>query len=122
MQALIRLLTIVVMIARGGIPVGFMPAIDHHHGTMHIVICTGHGARFVDDTEDEPAQSGKKTSLYDCICPFSASAPVAIAAVAPELPGTNWTIVDGVSVPADTAFVSRAVDTALARAPPFHLA
>jgi Protein of unknown function (DUF2946) len=117
MQAVIRLLVILAIIARGIIPVGFMPA-HASNGDLELVICTGHGVEVL--PSGEPAQPGPKSSDKDGVCPFAASAPIAIAAAFAEPLVVSWAWLDRISPLADRHLASRVVRTARARAPPLR--
>jgi hypothetical protein len=115
MQTLIRLLVVLAMIVRGVIPVGFMPAQDRNGG-IELVICTGHGMLVLPDST--PALPSHKSDDRDSVCPFAASAPIAIASVFADAPIVTWTRVGGPSLPAYEHFTAYSYGTALARAPP----
>ncbi len=94
MRRLASLLIIVFFAARGLVPAGFMPAAAAD-GTIGLVICTGHGAQAIAVGEDgKPSKPTQKPSGNAGVCPFAASAPLALAEPLAILPHPQLRVLD----------------------------
>ena len=84
MRRLLSLLFIVVLAARSLVPVGYMlQASAAGDGSVEIVICTGHGPQTITlDRDGTPIKSAPAKADAG-ICPYAASAPVALIGDAP---------------------------------------
>ena len=81
MRRYCSLLFVVALGLRSLLPVGFMLAPAAADGTMTVVICTGHGPETV--TLDADGKPVPQKIADQNICPYAASAPIAVAVTAP---------------------------------------
>jgi hypothetical protein len=77
------LLFVIALTLRSLVPVGFMLAPVAADGAMTVVICTGHGPQIMTlDAEGNPVP--QKSGITDQnVCPYAASAPLAVGVTAP---------------------------------------
>jgi hypothetical protein len=118
-RRLFSLFIVALVLARGAIPAGFMPAASSD-GSLEIVICSGQGAQTIVIGQDgKPANPKDAPQTHKGFCPFAATA---LAALAPQdLPVFQpFAIADENKLPtATSAIVARFASGTSARSPPF---
>jgi hypothetical protein len=82
-RRLLSLLFIVVLAARSLVPAGFMLQAPAGDDFVQLVICTGYGAQTITLDRDGTPVQPKPVKPETGLCPYAASAPVALVGDAP---------------------------------------
>jgi hypothetical protein len=116
----LSLLFIMMLAVRSLLPAGFMlQAAASGDGSIEIVICTGHGAQKITLDADGKPVAPKPAKSDAGLCPYAASAPVAVAAAEPVPAALSEQIaVVAYAVPAPLRGHERPPGAASARGPP----
>lgn len=85
MRKSLSLLILMMLAVRSLLPAGFMlQTAASGDGTIEIVICTGHGAERITLDADGKPVAPKPAKSDVGLCPYAASAPVAVSAAEPS--------------------------------------
>jgi hypothetical protein len=94
MRQALSFLFIVLLAARSVLPTGFMLGASSEGGSLSIVICTAQGAKAITLSPDgQPSKHEPGKGSNNDVCPYAASAPVALGAALPPEVATPVTYV-----------------------------